>query len=109
MSSRNVRLTPTHRAAAVRISEVILLVKEVCELALINATPKESRHMKGMIKEAIQNSGGIVDYVDIVEQRSLVPVWKGGVIPNVPQVILVAAKYGDVRLLDNVELFGEAD
>lgn len=109
MSSRNVRLTPTHRAAAVRISEVILLVKEVCELALINGTPKESRHMKGMIKEAIQNSGGIVDYVDIVEQRSLVPVWKGGVIPNVPQVILVAAKYGDVRLLDNVELFGEAD
>ena len=36
-------------------------------------------------------------------------MWKGGVIPNVPQVILVAAKYGDVRLLDNVELFGEAD
>jgi len=49
--------------------------------------------------------------VDIVEQRTLKPVeWPlRGPIPATPQVILVAAKYGNVRLLDNVELFGTAD
>ena len=112
MSSRNVRLTPQHRKNAVRISEAIALVKEVCELAVVNGTPKDSTHFKGLICQAIANSGGVVDYVDIVEQRTLKPVeWplRGPIPAHVPQVILVAAKYGDVRLLDNVELFGTAD
>ena len=111
MSSRNVRLTPQHRKNAVRISEAIALVKEVCELAVVNGTPKDSTHFKGLICQAIANSGGVVDYVDIVEQRTLKPVeWPlRGPIPATPQVILVAAKYGNVRLLDNVELFGTAD
>ena len=111
MSSRNVRLTPQHRKNAVRISEAILLVKEVCELAVANGTPKDSTHFKGLICQAIANSGGVVDYVDIVDQRTLKPVkWPlRAPIPATPQVILVAAKYGNVRLLDNVELFGVAD
>ena len=112
MSSRNVRLTPQHRKNAVRISEAIALVKEVCELAVANGTPKDATHFKGLICQAIANSGGVVDYVDIVEQRTLKPVeWplRGPIPAHVPQVILVAAKYGDVRLLDNVELFGTAD
>ena len=111
MSSRNVRLTPQHRKNAVRISEAILLVKEVCELAVANGTPKDSTHFKGLICQAIANSGGVVDYVDIVDQRTLKTVkWPlRAPIPATPQVILVAAKYGNVRLLDNVELFGVAD
>jgi pantoate--beta-alanine ligase len=88
-----------------------LLVKEVCELAVLNGTPKDSTHFKGLICQAIANSGGVVDYVDIVDQRTLKPVkWPlRAPIPATPQVILVAAKYGNVRLLDNVELFGSAD
>ena len=38
---------------------------------MVNGTPKDSTHFKGLVCQAIANSGGVVDYVDIVEQRTL--------------------------------------
>ena len=51
-------------------------------------------------------SGGEVDYVEVVDQLTLRPVER--VTAGDKVVVLVAAKYGDVRLLDNVEIGGEA-
>ena len=54
----------------------------------------------------VLEAGGVVDYVEVCDQESLEPV------KSLPKdskaVCLVAAKFGDVRLLDNMEIGGEA-
>ena len=57
--------------------------------------------MRQGIVDAITAAGGVVDYVEVVSQENLAPVQALGA---VPVVILVAAKFGRVRLLDNWEL-----
>lgn len=57
------------------------------------------------VSEAIAQSGGVVDYVEVRDQLTLQPVET----LDRPVVIPVAAKYGTVRLLDNVEIGGEAN
>ena len=60
-----------------------------------------------VVVAAIEASGGTVDYVEIVDQKTLRSVESLAAGDKV--VVLVAAKYGEVRLLDNVELGGEAE
>ena len=53
------------------------------------------------VSERIRDGGGEVDYVQAMEPESLTPYV--GVLDS-PCVIAVAAKFGSVRLLDNVEI-----
>jgi|EP00982_Pelagococcus_subviridis_P010673 pantoate--beta-alanine ligase len=62
--------------------------------------------LQTIVRDAIAMSGGEVDYVEVVDQLTLRPVER--VTAGDKVVVLVAAKYGDVRLLDNVEIGGEA-
>ena len=62
--------------------------------------------LQTIVRDAIAMSGGEVDYVEVVDQLTLRPV--ESVTAGDKVVVLVAAKYGDVRLLDNVEIGGEA-
>ena len=67
-------------------------------------TPRDARDV---VVAAVEASGGAVDYVEVVDQKTLRSVESLGA--GDKAVVLVAAKYGEVRLLDNVELGGEAE
>ena len=106
MSSRNVRLTSEHRAAAVAISKALAAAAKYVEGVQDCGEEVDAGRVIASVSDAITASGGEVDYVEVVDQQSLRAVTV--IVPGQPVVIPVAAKYGDVRLLDNVEIGGEA-
>ena len=95
LSSRNVRLTPEHRAAAPGIRRALLAAAEaygagadivsVCAdvQAALSAIP-----------------GVVVDYVELVDAENLHAVTDERRLA----LLAVAAFFGDVRLIDNIEL-----
>lgn len=92
MSSRNVRLAPAERAGATLIYKVLSYITE--HHAEADYAP--------LIAEATRRleAGGFVpDYVAIADAETLQPV--SHPTPG-KQVALVAAKLGDVRLIDNM-------
>ena len=109
MSSRNVRLTPEHREKAVVLSRSLRYLKNEYE-QFIMSPPRVDETMLSyavdVMRDEITKAGGVVDYVEVCDQESLEPV------KSLPKdskaVCLVAAKFGDVRLLDNMEIGGEA-
>mmetsp|Transcript_20947 Transcript_20947/g.71394 ORF Transcript_20947/g.71394 Transcript_20947/m.71394 type:complete len:286 (-) Transcript_20947:778-1635(-) len=97
MSSRNVRLSPAERQSALCISRSLLAAKAGAEGG---GQRGAARHVAA-VKEAIAAAGGEVDYVEAVHPSSLAPLEEVG--PD-GLVIAVAARFGSVRLLDNVEI-----
>lgn len=92
MSSRNVRLGPTERAGATLIYKVLSYITE--HHAEADYAP--------LIAEAtrrLEAGGFIPDYVAIADADTLQPI--SHPTPG-KQVALVAAKLGDVRLIDNM-------
>ena len=85
MSSRNARLDPAHRAGAVAIHQALEAIRR-------GATPQDAR-------ATLESKGFRVDYVSIADPATLRPIdpWDG----HSPAVALIAAFYGDVRLIDN--------
>ena len=124
MSSRNVRLDPEARVAARAISKALAGLKRDFDregeegggggggggaaredrFRMDLADPEATRRR---VVDAVEASGGEVDYVEVVDQLTLRPVERL-VRGESSAVVLVAAKYGGVRLLDNVELGPEA-
>lgn len=97
LSSRNVRLTPDNRIKALSISAALRAAAQEAKSGAVT----DSGAARDKIVQAITQAGGVVDYVEIVAQSTLTEVPTLGVVPS---VILVAAKFGSVRLLDNWEL-----
>lgn len=95
MSSRNVHLSPEERQKALSISRSLSSAKSAAENGQINC-----RELKNLVTEAVNNAGGRIDYAEIVEQETLEAVEE---IKN-PVVFCVAAWFGKVRLIDNVEI-----
>ena len=54
-----------------------------------------------MVSEGIENGGGVVDYVRVMQPVSLKPHSGSG---DALVRIAIAAKFGTVRLLDNIEI-----
>ncbi|CAM0907236.1 unnamed protein product [Alopecurus aequalis] len=96
MSSRNVHLSPEQREKALSISRSLLNART----AALNNSNSASKHIKNQIVQTLTEAGGQVDYVEIVEQESLAPVEA----IDRPVVICVAAWFGKVRLIDNIEI-----
>jgi pantoate--beta-alanine ligase len=96
MSSRNVRLTRENRAAASSISEGLFAARTRHELGEHN-----SRDLLELVTSYIsQHDSANIEYVDVcnpVDLNSIDDTSAGA-------VICVAAWFGDVRLIDNVEL-----
>ncbi|OIT29835.1 PREDICTED: pantoate--beta-alanine ligase isoform X1 [Nicotiana attenuata] len=95
MSSRNVKLSPADRQKALSISRALSKAKVESEKGQVNCGE--------LINSAIQTideAGGRVDYAEIVEQESLEPVET----IKRPVVFCVAAWFGKVRLVDNMEI-----
>jgi pantoate--beta-alanine ligase len=97
LSSRNVRLRPEERARALAISAALRAAA-----AAFAAGSRDGAALRAQVAAAIAAAGGDVDYVECVSQDSLTPLTA----LEVPAVIVVAARFGSVRLLDNMELGG---
>lgn len=98
MSSRNARLSPDqrHRAGA------IFRGLSRAEVAF-QAGQREAAKLCEQVQAEIQAAGGTLDYVSLVDAETLQSVAR----VEGPVVMAVAALFGGVRLIDNLE-FSEA-
>ena len=95
MSSRNVYLTNDERAVAPTLYRVLTLcAKKIAEGRSITTILAEGR-------EAIERAGFALDYLEARHTETLTPV---KAIEEGPLRLLVAAKLGKTRLIDNVAL-----
>jgi pantoate--beta-alanine ligase len=97
MSSRNLRLTIGERQVARRIFEVLCKVRE-------KGTRTPVWELREWAMKKIQDDSRFrVEYFEIAERETLMPVENWG--QKNQAVALTAVYLGDVRLIDNVELF----
>ncbi|CAN6308462.1 unnamed protein product [Urochloa humidicola] len=95
MSSRNVHLSCEEREKALSISRSLVNARTTA----LNGN-NHGQQIKDQIVQTLEEAGGQVDYVEIVEQESLTPIVR----IDRPAVICVAAWFGKVRLIDNIEI-----
>lgn len=100
VSSRNVRLTPEHRAAAPSIYRSLLAARQAYEQG---AAPAE---VCATVRAALESIPGVrVDYADLVLADSLQPMPEAS---TELALLAVAAWFGEVRLIDNLEMIRRA-
>ncbi len=95
LSSRNVRLTPEHRAAAPSIRRLLLAAGESYAAGLPAGDICAS-----VMRELEMIPGVRCDYVELVDAETL----HESTNPHRLALLAVAAWFGDVRLIDNIEL-----
>ncbi len=93
MSSRNVRLSPEHRADAPRIRRALEAARSLLQYGERSAAP----FLAAARKHLEESSFLSLDYLELVDAETLQPV---GWIKR-PAVLAVAAFYGEVRLIDH--------
>ncbi|ESW17089.1 hypothetical protein PHAVU_007G209400 [Phaseolus vulgaris] len=95
MSSRNVHLSPEDREKALSINKSLLKAKSAAEDGQVHC-----EKLKNLVIQCITEAGGRIDYAEIVDQNNLgkVEQIKG------PVVFCIAAWFGKVRLIDNMEI-----
>jgi pantoate--beta-alanine ligase len=96
LSSRNRYLSPEERAKALSISAGLSKAH-----ALWKAGERKSVALVSVVEKSIQTAGGRIEYCSLADSVSLLPTPER-VESNA--VILVAAYFGDTRLIDNLEL-----
>lgn len=95
LSSRNVRLTPEHRAAAPTIRRSLLAAREAYRAG------KPASEVCAAVVSTLEAIPGVrVDYAELVDAETLHPQTD----ENRLALLAVAAYFGDVRLIDNIEL-----
>lgn len=95
MSSRNVYLSPDERARALSISQTLFAAREAVE----QGADDPAALCEGA-REEIESAGLSVDYVEVRDAEDLSPVKK----IEAPVRMLVAARIGKTRLIDNLGL-----
>ncbi len=95
LSSRNVRLSPEHRAAAPAIRRALQ------EAATAYANGATSADVCAAVQSSLEAIPGVrVDYVTLCDAETLHELTD----ENRLALLAVAAYFGDVRLIDNIEL-----
>ena len=99
LSSRNRFLTPAERAEAPNLYGALQRVRDAVlgGNADLQAIEDEARRM-------LDARGWQVDYVSLRRQRDLLPPDSAQIRDGEPLVVLVAARLGATRLIDNLEL-----
>nr|AFK41241.1 unknown [Medicago truncatula] len=94
-SSRNVHLSLEEREKALSISKSLTTAKSAAEDGQVDC-----EKLRNLVIQCITEAGGRIDYAEIVDQQSLekVKFIKG------PVVFCIAAFFGKVRLIDNMEI-----
>lgn len=96
MSSRNVRLTPEHRADAPRLRRALEGARSLLQFGERSAAP-----FLAAARKHLEDSPFLrIDYLELVDAESLQAV---GTIKR-PAVLATAVFYGEVRLIDHVTL-----
>ncbi|KAF8392046.1 hypothetical protein HHK36_022386 [Tetracentron sinense] len=95
MSSRNVYLSPEEREKAISINRSLTRAKCSAQNGQVCC-----RDLRNSVTQAIHEAGGKIDYAEIVDQESLEAVEE----IKCPVVFCVAAWFGKVRLIDNMEI-----
>ncbi|XVF81153.1 hypothetical protein PTKIN_Ptkin15bG0134000 [Pterospermum kingtungense] len=95
LSSRNVHLSPEEREKALSISKSLFRAKSAAEEGQVKC-----RELKDLAVQNITEAGGKIDYAEIVDQESLEAVEE----IKSPAVFCIAAWFGKVRLIDNMEI-----
>ncbi|RPD38136.1 pantoate--beta-alanine ligase [Chitinophaga barathri] len=93
MSSRNMRLSPSERQTAAQISRTLLYIKE-------NVKQLPFPEIKQNAWKQLQDAGFQPDYVEIANADDLQLLDKP--LPSGQMVMLIAAKLGEIRLIDNM-------
>jgi pantoate--beta-alanine ligase len=93
LSSRNAYLTPDERAVAPTLHRVLTL----CAAKIAEGRPVTTIMAEG--RTAIERAGFRLDYLEARHAETLAPVHS---LENGPVRLLVAAKLGNTRLIDNV-------
>jgi pantoate--beta-alanine ligase len=96
MSSRNVRLSPEHRADAPRIRRALEGARSLLQFGERAAAPFLAAARKHLEESLFLR----IDYLELVDAETLQPV---GQIKR-PAVLATAVFYGEVRLIDHVTL-----
>lgn len=101
MSSRNARLTEAGRAQALCISRGLAAVQAAVQTGCCNA-----RALIDAVRQGIEKSGGVIDYVEVFDGDTLSSVDD---VRGVNAVIAIAVLFpaqggGTVRLIDNMDL-----
>jgi len=95
LSSRNTYLTPEERKEAIRLYKSLLKAKELVESGI-----KDTQIIKSEMKKILDQPLLKIDYIEIVDEKTLEPVNK---VEN--KVIVALAVYvGKARLIDNIIL-----
>ena len=95
LSSRNVRLTPEHRAAAPAIRRSLLAAADAYSAGA------EPQAICEQVRTTLDSIPGVCcDYVELVDAVTLHEITD----TNRLALLAVAAWFGDVRLIDNIEL-----
>ncbi len=95
LSSRNVRLTPEHREAAPGIRKALLAAAEAYRSGVASAV------ICSTVRETLERIPGVrVDYAEICDAETLHEQTDSAR----TALLAVAAYFGDVRLIDNIEL-----
>ena len=97
MSSRNTRLTARQNNDAPRIRKALLAAQQAC-----SDGAKSAQQLLTIAQDIINESpeGAKIDYLELLDAENLEPI------ENVtrPAVLATAVFYGEVRLIDNIEL-----
>ncbi|PID28423.1 MAG: pantoate--beta-alanine ligase [Candidatus Cloacimonadota bacterium] len=98
MSSRNQYLSSEERVSALLISKALFKLKEEYKYS------SSIDELLALAKSRIESDGNLsVEYIEIRDRNNLDKVSKAGT----KAVVLVAARIGNVRLIDNLEIGGD--
>ena len=98
LSSRNAYLNTVERDESVQLS---LALRALGDAALL-ATPAELPALEAQAMQSLARRGWKPDYLTVRRRSDLLPPQAG--LPPEPLVVLGAAKLGNTRLIDNVEI-----
>ncbi len=98
LSSRNAYLNTVERDESVQLSLALRALGD----AALPATPAELPALEALAMQSLARRGWIPDYLTVRRRSDLLPPQVG--LPPEPLVVLGAAKLGNTRLIDNVEI-----
>ena len=99
LSSRNSYLTPEQRLEAVQLSRAL---QALGEAARSDAGPPDLAALQAQAMQALARRGWKPDYLTVRRRADLAP--PHGPLAGQPLVVLGAAKLGNTRLIDNLEI-----
>lgn len=99
LSSRNEYLNDEERARALGISGGLKQAKDA-----FDAGERSVAKLRDFVLKSILAARGTVQFVEVVNQKTLQKFAAGMLAPEDKVVILVAAFFGKTRLIDNIEL-----